>query len=292
MRILVTGANGQLGAYLLRELLRHDHDIVAWSGSGDGGLFGVNLQAVDLAERDAVVAAFRGARPTHVIHAAARSTVVDCYTQPRRAEQVNVEGSRLLAELAAESGARLVFVSTDMVFDGARGNYHESDPVAPLSVYGRSKVRAEEAVSAYPRTAIARVALLFGPSLVGRTTFFTDMVHSLRGGRVCRLFADEWRTPLNLATAAQGLVALAGAEFVGTVHLGGRERMSRLEMGQRLAACLGADRTLIVPAQRADAALLEPRPRDTSLDSSLWRRLFPDLPWPMFEEAVRQFADL
>jgi dTDP-4-dehydrorhamnose reductase len=289
MRILVTGASGQLGAYLLRELQRRGRDALAWTGSRRGELFGFNLQSVDLADRDAVVAAFRAARPDVVIHAAALSAIADCYREPQRAEQVNARGTGLLAELGAESGARLVYVSTDLVFDGTKSWYRESDATGPLSIYARSKVAGEQAVRAFPRHAIARVSLLFGPSLVGRVSFFDEQLAALRAGTTRRLFVDEWRTPLSLAVAAEGLLALAASDFAGVLHLGGPERLSRLEMGQRLARWLGSSAE-IVPVSRDSVAAPEARPRDVSLDTTQWRAFFPSQERPSWEEALAQLG--
>ncbi len=288
MRVLVTGASGQLGGYLVRRLLQAAHAVTGWSGSARGPVAGLPPEPVDLADADAVAAAFRRARPQVVLHAAARARIHDCYRDPDRARRVNTDGSALLARLAAESGARMVHVSTDLVFDGERGAYREEDPATPLSVYGRTKCDAEPAVLAYPRHAVVRVSLLFGPSVVGRASFFDEQVAALRAGRPVTLFADEWRTPLSLETAATALTELACSDFTGLLHLGGPERLSRLEMGRRLAAHLGADPALAVPGLRAQAPASEPRPRDTSLDSTRWHRLFPQVPWPGFDEALRQ----
>jgi dTDP-4-dehydrorhamnose reductase len=287
MRILVTGASGQLGVYLLRELRGRPDDVVAWSGTRAGELFGTPLRPVDLADRDGVAAAFRSARPDIVIHAAALSSVARCHREPEAARAVNAGGSECLAELAEAAGARLLLVSTDLVFDGERGWYTEGDAPSPLSVYGRTKALAEAAVQAHPRGVVARVSLLFGPTLVGRPSFFDEQVAALRERRPCTLFADEWRTPLSLFSAARALVALARSDYVGVLHLGGPERMSRLEMGQRLAGFLGEDPSSIVVTTRGAVAAPEPRPRDVSLDSSRWRGLFPHQDWPAWEEALR-----
>ncbi len=286
VRVLVTGARGQLGGYLVREAGQRGLTLTAWGHSCGGRLFGTDLRPVDLTDADGLAAAFRDARPDVVLHAAAVASVADCARDPDRAERVNARGSALLAELADRAGARLVLVSTDLVFDGERGGYTEQDPPSPLSVYGRSKVAAERAVLAFPHHAVVRVSLLFGPSLTDRPGFFDGQVESLRAGRPLRLFADEWRTPLGLTTAARALVTVAESNFAGLLHLGGPERMTRLEMGRRLAARLGLDGSAIVPTSREAAGTSEPRPRDTSLDSSRWRGLFPAEPWPSFEEAV------
>jgi dTDP-4-dehydrorhamnose reductase len=289
-RVLITGASGQLGGYLLRELAAQGIPAAAWSHTREGRLFGVPLQLVDLANPDAIALAFHGANPSTVIHAAAVATVADCARDPARAETVNVRGSATLAELADRARVRLVLVSTDLVFDGEHAPYREGDDPAPLSAYGRSKAAAERAVLALPRHAAVRLSLLFGPSLSGRPAFFDNQIAALRAGRPVRLFHDEWRTPLALPAAAQALVALARSSFTGLLHLGGPERLSRLEMGQRLAAGLGLSPATIVPASRTDQPGPEPRPRDTSLDSSRWRGLFPGLPWPTFADALRQMA--
>jgi dTDP-4-dehydrorhamnose reductase len=288
MRLLVTGASGQLGSYLLRGLVAGGTPVTAWSGSRAGTLFNVPLWRVDLADATRTAAAFRVARPRAVIHAAALSSVADCHRDPGRAHAVNTAGTALLAELAARAGARLVYVSTDLVFDGEQSWYREEDAPRPLSVYGRSKAAAEEAVRAVPRGLVARVSLLFGPTLTGRPSFFDQQAAALRERRPLKLFEDEWRTPLSLLTAARSLAALAASDVCGTLHLGGPERLNRLEMGQRLAEFLGLDASVLVPARRGDVRAPEPRPRDTSLLSTRWRELFPHLPWPEWREALRQ----
>src|SRR5882724_8702418 len=121
MRILVTGASGQLGAYLLRHLARQSDQVVAWSGSRTGDLFVFLLHPVDLTDKDNLLLAFRAAAPTVVIHAAALSTIIHCFRNPRAARQINVEGTARLAELTDQTRARLLLVSTDLVFDGERG---------------------------------------------------------------------------------------------------------------------------------------------------------------------------
>jgi dTDP-4-dehydrorhamnose reductase len=129
---------------------------------------------------------------------------------------------------------------------------------------------------------------MFGPSRCDRPGFFDQQVSSLRERRPITLFSDEWRTPLALHTAARALAAVALGEVVGTLHIGGPERMSRFEMGVRLAQHLGLDPSLIVSSHRAAAGFAEPRPRDVSLDSSRWRGRFPTVPWPAFEQAASQ----
>jgi dTDP-4-dehydrorhamnose reductase len=286
MRLLITGGSGQLGHYLLREVADR-RDITAWSGSQAVSPFGIACLPVDLMDRDAVADAFRAAGPDTILHTAAWARINDCHRDPDHARCINTAGTALLAELAAQADARLVFVSTDLVFDGEHAPYREGDPAAPLSVYGRTKAAAEDAVRAISRGLVVRVSLLYGPSLSGRPSFFDEQVQALRAGRPVTLFADEWRTPLHLTTAARALLALAASDVTGTLHVGGPERLSRLEMSHALADWLGCSAATIVAGRRQDVPAPEPRPRDVSLDSSRWRGLFPSLPWRGFGESLR-----
>ena len=288
VRLLLTGASGQLGSYLLKALAHRQLEVTAWSATAPGQHFGVPLRPVDFCDPGAVRAALDVTMPGVILHAAALSSVAECYRDPDRARRVNVEGTAILRDHAERHGARLVFVSTDMVFDGERGGYREGDSPNPLSAYGRTKRDAEAVVAALPGAVVVRASLLYGPSQSGRPTSFDEQVTALRQGRAVTLFHDEWRTPLDLETATGALIAIATSDVTGVLHLGGPERLSRLEMGERLARQLGADPALLVGASRLSAGP-EPRPRDASLDSSRFRSLFPGLPWPTYAGAVASY---
>jgi dTDP-4-dehydrorhamnose reductase len=273
MRLLLTGASGQLGGYLLQALAGAPDEVIAWSGSRGGTLLGHPLQPVDLADPAAVADNFAEARPDVVLHAGAWARVADCFRAPEQARRINVDGTATLCALAEQTGVRVVFVSTDMVFDGEQAPYREEDVPAPLSVYGRTKADAETVVRQRPENVVVRLSLLVGPSVVGRPSYYDEQVQTLRQGQPLKLFVDEWRTPLALADAARALLVIARSDVRGVLHVGGPERLSRLEMGRRLAAEWGLSEANLVPIRRDDLPGLEPRPRDVSLDSTRWRSL-------------------
>lgn len=153
MRLLLTGASGLLGGYLRRNLAQTDADVIVWGGTRPAP----GMLSIDLANFDQVTAAFRAARPDVVLHAAAVSSVAEAFRDPPHAWQVNQLATERLAALAGDAGARLVYVSTDLVFDGMRGGYRESDPAQPLSVYGRTKLAAETAVLAASGSTVSNV---------------------------------------------------------------------------------------------------------------------------------------
>jgi dTDP-4-dehydrorhamnose reductase len=291
MRILVTGASGQLGSYLVAGLLRaRDCVLISWSGGTAVNRSGVETRPVDLTDGLALASALEEAKPDVVIHAAAISAADQVRTAPEHGWAVNVEGTRRLAAWCGERGRRLIFTSTDLVFDGSRGWYREDDEPSPVLAYGRTKAAAEPFVLQIPGGLVARLSLLYGPSRAGRASFFDRALANLRSGQPQVFFEDEFRTPLDYATAARTLIRLVEGQAGGIVHVAGRERVSRYELMQRAALALGLDPALVRANRRQDAGLAEPRPADASLDTSLLDSLLPDLDRPAIETALLTLA--
>ncbi|MBI84807.1 MAG: hypothetical protein CMJ81_16565 [Planctomycetaceae bacterium] len=285
-RILITGSGGHLGSCLLQTCQQLGMPTVAWSHRTSEVFCGVTLRPVELLEKDLVAEAFREAEPEIVVHTAAASTIAACHADPTRAKQVNVEVSSHLTELAEAANAKMVILSTDLVFDGERGQYHEQDVVGPLSHYGGTKVMAEQVVKQYPNHVVIRLSLLYALGEGSESTFLDRQIEALRQRQPCNLFVDEWRTPLWTPDAAQAVLDIACSDYQGTIHLGGPERLSRFEWGCRIAATLCFNPEDISPVSRASVPAAEPRPRDVSLDSSLWREHFPGGVWHTCEEAL------
>ena len=259
--ILVTGASGKLGAYVIRHLQAQGCDFTAWSGQTSGNLLGQELKQVDLTCQDSVAKAWDECGADVVIHCAALSAVGDCFADPHKADLVNHLATAKLGELAP----RIVYVSTDMVFDGQKGAYGEGDAPNPVSEYGRSKLAGERALHDHSQTVIARVGLLYGPSLSPKLGFFDQQMQALKNGESLNLFHDEWRTPLALDEAAAGLVHLASSDSTGIYHLAGPEKISRLGMGQGLCDSLGCSRELLLSVSQKSVDFSETRPPDVSL---------------------------
>lgn len=290
-RIVVTGATGLLGGYVVAEARRRAFDVVSFGGPSraDG-------EGLDLTSEPSVRSTLEEVAPHAVIHAAALSAMADCARDPERAKRVNVDGTRHVALACRSTNARLVHVSTDLVFDGEAAPYRETDAPSPISVYGRTKLAAEhEALSTNAKVTVVRVSLLFGPTRTGRQGFFDSQLEAFRAHAQgdppnITLFDDEWRTPLSLRAAAEGLVAIASSDATANLlHFGGPERLSRLEMGEQLRDLVAPG----VPIRKGSrlSAPGEPRPRDVSLDSTSFRRAFPEIAMSSFrEEALEMMA--
>ncbi len=271
---LVTGAGGQLGSVLLRNLLRSDKSALG-TASLDGPLPNQgSVVRLDIGDEKAVAQTLRRVRPKVIVHAAAMANVAAVLADPERAQAINVRATSALAALSAELGARFIYVSTDMVFNGEGAPYADDATPRPLSVYGRTKLEGEAVALAVAPAAVVRVPLLYGVPAVVRPTTFLAQLGALHQGSVLTLFFDESRTPRWPEDAARALVRVAESELTGVVHVAGPERLSRAEMGRAFAAALGVTSPNIVEISRNDGAAAEPRAADLSLVSARYESVF------------------
>ena len=188
---------------------------------------------VDLTDAEAVRAALLRDRPSLILHAAAMAKPADCQRDPAAARRINVEATRRLCALAGD--APVWFLSTDLVFDGRKGGYTETDPVSPVNVYGETKVEAEAAVLQNPRNAVFRLSMNGGVSQSGDRGFNEEFRRTLAQGKPMTLFTDEFRCPIAAGWTAQTLWSLIGRPGVqGIFHLCGGQKLSRYQIGEIL----------------------------------------------------------
>ncbi len=250
----VTGAAGLIGNYLLQLAPRY---APGWR------VRGLTRADLDLTDFAALRRRLSTERPALVIHCAALSRSPACEANPELAHHVNVEVTRVLTDLAADT--RLVFFSTDLVFDGRRGRYTEEDPPNPLGVYAATKLAAEAHVRKHPRALVIRTSLNGGTSLTGDRAFNEQLRLAWQAGRPVRLYTDEFRSPIHAAVTARATWELARQDVTGVCHVAGAERLSRWDIGQLVAARWPQLHPRIEPASVRDHPGA-PRPPDTSLN--------------------------
>jgi dTDP-4-dehydrorhamnose reductase len=175
VRVLITGATGLLGGYLVKEVERRGQVALAYGGPS-------RERGIDLTDRAAVLTLFEREKPHVVVHSAALAAIGDCAADPPRAERTNVDATQNIATACTKHGVRLVHVSSDLVFDGERPPYKEDATPTPLSLYGRTKAASEIAALSEPSAAVVRVALLFGPTVTARRGFFDQQKSTLEKG--------------------------------------------------------------------------------------------------------------
>jgi dTDP-4-dehydrorhamnose reductase len=248
----VTGAAGLIG----RHIARDSHD--GWEVRS---LTRADFELTDFA---AVREAFVRDHPKLVIHCAALSKTPACEAQPSVAWRNNVDVTRSLCALAGD--IPLLFLSTDLVFDGVQGNYVETDVPNPLNVYAETKVAAERIVLANPKHSVIRTSLNVGHTSNG-TAFNEQWRAAWKRGDVTRLFTDEFRSPIAAEVTAPAIWEIIAADRPGLYHIAGSERLSRFEIGQLLARCCPQLHPRIEPSSIQHFAGPRRSP-DTTLDSS------------------------
>lgn len=261
--LLVTGGMGLIGSHLLRLTGRWQSHATWYNRPPDTAVSHAAWHQLDITDPAAVDALVAALRPHAIIHTAYQFNTPDM-------ERVIVDGTRHIATAAAAVGARLVHLSTDVVFDGRRGWYREIDTPNPLHAYGRAKVHSEiEVRDLTPNAVIARTSLVYDldpPD--GRSQWVID---GGRGQADVTLFTDERRCPIYAPDLAAALLELAANDCHGLLHVAGPEALSRYDFGVLLCRAVGAPTNGLKAAAAAASGLT--RPLDCTLDTALAQRV-------------------
>lgn len=206
MKIFVTGATGQLGYDVMQELARRHIECR-----------GVGSKDLNITDRAAVLEYVKAYQPDAVIHCAAYTAVDKAEDEPKKCMAVNRDGTRYLAEACKAAGAKMLYISTDYVFDGHGDQPFEvDDPTGPLNVYGASKLAGEEAVKAIlTKYFIVRISWVFGSH---GNNFVKTMLRLGKERTDLNVVCDQWGSPTCTADLAPLLCDMIGTEKYGTYH--------------------------------------------------------------------------
>lgn len=264
MKVLVTGAGGQLGADMLSALAAHE-------------VVGLSREQLDIADEDAVLSALREERPELVVNCAAYTQVDACEDERDLAWMVNALGPWWLARGCAEVGAALLHISTDYVFDGTSDRpYTEFDPIAPQSVYGQSKAAGEQLIRrTLGRHFIVRTSWVQGAH--GKN-FVKTMLRLGRDRDELTVVADQVGSPTFTFDLAPALAQLAGTDRYGTYNLTNTGACTWFELALAIFEEAGLAVT-VHPTDTASYGAKAPRPANSALDNRLARLVgIPPLP--------------
>jgi dTDP-4-dehydrorhamnose reductase len=289
--ILVTGASGLLGASVVALAQEQGREVVGLYHRHPVNLPGATLLPVDLTEESEVRRIFEELKPANVIHCAAETNLDWCQEHPEQARRINVTVSARIAEITSRMKARLLYISTDSVFDGVRGHYSESDQPAPLNVYAQTKLQGErEVLAGNPSAAIARVNL-YGWNAQNKQGLAEWILGQLAAGNIVPGFCDTIFCPILANDLAEVLLAMVGRNLSGLYHVAGSEPVSKYEFARRVALTFGFDPGKVISARMAESKLKAPRPLNTSLNTgkicAALGRAMPDV-----DSGLRRFAEL
>jgi dTDP-4-dehydrorhamnose reductase len=269
--VWITGANGLIGNYLVQ---------TAPKFAANWRVQPLSRADFDLLDFDAVRRQFRKDHPQLVIHCAAITDIVQAQADPGLTRRINIEVTKRLAELSAD--VQFAFFSSDLVFDGQKGNYAETDPVNPIHLYGETKVAAEQFVLENPRHLVVRTSINGGISRSGTRGFNEQLRLALKTGRRMKLFTDEFRCPIFAGESARAVWELVRQGCTGLFHVAGAEKLSRWQIGQLLAKRWPELKANIEPGS-AKGFPGPPRAPDTSFDISKVQKILP-MPLPGLSE--------
>lgn len=268
MRILLTGGSGFLG-WNFCKTLRFKHDISAFYFQHELFLEKCKFYKVDIRNREAVFEMVEKIQPEVVVHTAAITSVQLCEQDRELAYSVNVEGTKNLLEASAGVGAKFIYISTDLVYNGDGSYFTEDTPPEPKSYYAQTKLEGEEIVKGYDNYIILRLALMYGWGNVF-TNSFSDWLHTeLRAGRKVKVFIDQFRSPIYVVDAIMAIDELISKGVKNDIfNLGGSERISRYDFALKFVDIFGYSRDLVVPVPMDSVKTYLAKAKDCSLNIS------------------------
>jgi dTDP-4-dehydrorhamnose reductase len=302
MRIAVTGARGLVGSRLCLLLWERGHDVVGLLRKPippahpdrvtQSRRRPFEYRECDLADAAQVERAIGDARPEAIIHTASMTEVDGCERNPELAFASNVDATVHLCRAARSSGAQLVHVSTDYVFDGEDGPYDEQALPNPRGTYAITKHVAEQAVRVLaPSWAIARTAVVYGWPPSAHVNFGSWLVNTLKKGESVRLFEDQLVSPSLAASVAGMLAEMAERRLSGIWNTSGATIIDRLAFGRQLCGVFGFDPALCIPSKLSEAKLASPRPRRCGLRTEKAESQLKSKPLPLADALVRFHAE-
>ena len=258
---------GLLGSRIV-EIASEEFEIVNTYNKNPADLQSAVAHQLDITDRKMAFGLIKEVNPDYIICTAAITSVDYCEVHRSEAYSVNVTGTRNVVEASDEVGAKLVYVSTDYVFDGAMGMYSEGDMTNPINHYGKTKLEGEDVVkSTCNDWIIARTSVLYGWN-PAKPNFVTWALDELMVGNRIRIVSDQFNSPTLADNLADMLIELIKRDEHGVFHTSGGERISRYDFAIKIAEIFDINSELIEPIISDQLNWIAKRPVDSSLDVS------------------------
>jgi len=275
MRVAITGAAGLFGQGLVAAFSTR-HEVVP-----------LTRAEADITDAAAIRAALERIRPDLVVHPAGIPDIDICEADPALAFRVNYQGTCNVADAARQVGAGLAHISTDAVFDGRKSTpYVETDPTGPITVYGQTKLQAEQAVKALERYWIFRVSVLFGP---GKINFVEKGLRKLAAGEEYKVASDQLGCATHTVDAGLEIMEVAEARRYGLYHLANQGECTRFELARKAAELAGLDPAKVIGVPDALMQRRAPRLKYAVMEMQALRNAGFALPRP-WQEALAEYV--
>jgi len=279
----VTGGSGLLGSNIIMAA-RSRFEVYASYNKNRVEMSGARFLKADLTDKSQLkhIEQFN---PNLIIHCAALTNIDGCEDNPDEAYRQNVLTSKNIAKLANQTGAYLIHISTDAIFDGRKGNYSEADKPNPISVYGKTKLHAEhEVLSIHPSSSVIRTNI-YGWNKRDKFSLAEWMLNKLENNDELPAFKDIIYSPIIVNNLIVQLFVLYDKKFSGIIHLAGGESCSKLDFANVLAEVFALDKSLIKTTSIDDLNLRASRGKNINLDVSRAQKLL-NTPLPKVREGL------
>lgn len=285
-RVFVTGGSGLLG-WTLARYLPHSKTLFQYRSHPLPGEF--PAIRLELRDKISLTDTLNQFQPDVIINTAALPDPAKCELTPQETQLVNAEVPDWLADWVELNSARLIHISTDLVFDGLKGKYHETDPPNPTSVYGSTKLAGELAVQRKcENSVILRLPIMGGTSLTGLRSLNELIPLALQKNGVVNLFTDEYRSAIWADNVAEVIVELIDHDFTGLLHVPGGKDYSRFEIGRLIFDHFHLPLDGLIPGKIEDFTGSPPRCPDVTMSSERYTQ---NLSTPLldFADGFRQY---
>ncbi len=265
-KLLIVGGSGLLGGHLINHA-KNELEVMATYKGHPFKVEGCKTIYMDITDGDQTNKTIIKEGPDLVILTAAQRNVDYCEKNQEEVYKINVEGARNVGLACKELGIKLIYLSTDLVFDGAKDLYAEDDETNPINYYGRTKLDGEKEVQkACHDFAIARVSVLYDWNLFDHTFNFVSWVYNnLKQGKQLKLFTDQYRNATYIKSACKALLAIHEKDEKGTFHVAGKNCVNRYYIGKKVAEIFDLDEELITTTISDQSDWLAKRPKKCCL---------------------------
>ncbi len=266
--VLLTGAYGQVGTALRRILNDNsDFNLILSSLKTPKGELGISI---DVRNKVSINEIFKSFDIDIIIHLAAMTDVDECEKNPKKAKEININGTKNFCE---NFEGYFVYISTDYVFDGKNGPYSENNPVNPINIYGSTKLEAEKLVlSKSGDNLIIRSNVIYDYNMNSKASFLNWVIESLKNNKKINVVNDQYNNPTSAESLAIAIIKSINKNLNGVVHWADKELINRYEFSLRIAKAFDLDTKLISPITSDELNQIAMRPLKSGLNSKFLSR--------------------
>jgi len=255
--VLITGAYGQLGKACEKHLKSNFNMVLSGRHVSQGGI------QLDISDLNSVGRVLKETNPNVILNLAGMTNVDGCETNPEMAKTINVDGVK---NLCNGFDGHFIQISTDYVFDGENGPYSETDETNPISVYGKTKLAADEwLIENHEKTSILRANVVYSYTKRTQASFVKWVVDSLTDGKQINVVNDQWNNPTWTESLATVIGVIINEEALGLYHYGDKGLMNRFDFAHMIAKVFDLDDSLIKPISTTELNQPAPRPLKSGL---------------------------